>query len=353
MDPLSQASFGASLSQSFAQDKAKQRSALIIGALAAMAPDLDVLIKSAEDPLLFLEYHRQFTHSLVFIPFGALICALVFYPFMKLWAKLVKKETLANTNANNEAILSFSQTYFFCLLAYATHGLLDACTSYGTQLFWPFSTQRIAWNTVSIIDPLFTLPIVVLVLYSAYRKQSRYAKIAFVYAVIFLSLGLVQKDRAQDAAYQFASQRGHQVERVQVKPSFANRHVWKVIYEYQGNYYVDAVKLLWNTEYIEGTSIKKLNVQRDFPWLSKQSQQAKDIERFRWFSDDYLAISKEDPNLVIDVRYSFLPNRIKSMWGVGVNRESIDAGLLDNHVTYYMKSSPNPKIVKRFMEMVF
>ena len=78
MDVLSQAVLGASLSQSFAKDKSKQLIALVIGALAGMAPDLDVLIYSSDDPLLFLEFHRQFTHSLLFIPFGALLCALVF-----------------------------------------------------------------------------------------------------------------------------------------------------------------------------------------------------------------------------------------------------------------------------------
>ena len=126
MDPISQASLGASLSQSFANDNSKQLSALFIGALAGMAPDLDVFIHSATDPLLFLEFHRQFTHSLVFIPFGALLCSLVFYPLMHLrWIQ----------NKWPAAKLSFSQTYLFSFLGYATHGLLDACTSYGTQLF--------------------------------------------------------------------------------------------------------------------------------------------------------------------------------------------------------------------------
>jgi inner membrane protein len=71
MDPVSQACFGASLSQSFAKNRAKQFSALLTGALAGMAPDLDVLISSTDDQLLFLEYHRQFSHSLLFIPAGA------------------------------------------------------------------------------------------------------------------------------------------------------------------------------------------------------------------------------------------------------------------------------------------
>lgn len=334
MDPISQAAFGASFSQSFAKDKSKQRSALVIGALAGMAPDLDVFIFSTDDPLLFLEFHRQFTHSLIFIPFGALFCALIFYPLAK-------------------SKLSFLQVYIFSFLGYATHGLLDACTSYGTQLFWPFSSERIAWNTVSIIDPLFTIPIIVLILLAAYRKKVRYARIAFAYAVIFLSLGIVQNNRAQTMLHQLAQQRGHQVERVQVKPSFANRHVWKLIYEFDGRYYVDAVKLLWNTEYIKGTSIQKLDVRRDYPWLPEDSQQAIDIKRFRWFSDDFLAVSPENHDLIMDVRYSYLPNRINSMWGVEVNRQLIDEGKLNAHVSYEMKKGPKSETVKRFMEMVF
>lgn len=334
MDPLSQASLGASLSQSFAKDKSKQFSALVIGALAGMAPDLDVLISSTDDPLLFLEFHRQFTHSLIFIPVGALICALVFYPFAK-------------------ARLSFGQIYLFAFLGYATHGLLDACTSYGTQLFWPFSNTRVAWNTVSIIDPMFTLPIVILVLLGAYRKNAKYARFGFMYAVIFLSLGIVQYIRAIDAVYLLAEQRGHQIERMQVKPSFGNRHLWKIIYEYDGRYYVDAVKLLLNVEYIAGSSIQKLDVKRDFPWLPADSQQARDIERFRWFSDDFLAVSTQDKNLIMDVRYSYLPNRINPMWGIEINKLFVDEGDLDAHVFFEMSNGTDKRTVKRFKKMLF
>ncbi len=64
MDPLSQGVLGASASQSIASEPGKQRLSLLVGLLAGMAPDLDVLIRSAEDPLLFLDFHRQFTNSL-------------------------------------------------------------------------------------------------------------------------------------------------------------------------------------------------------------------------------------------------------------------------------------------------
>ena len=330
MDVLSQAVLGASFSQSFAKDKSKQLTAMLIGALAGMAPDLDVLIYSTDDPLLFLEFHRQFTHSLLFIPFGALLCSFVFYSFVK-----------------NK--LSFSQIYLFSFLGFSTHGLLDACTSYGTQLFWPFTNSRIAWDIVSIIDPFFTVPILMGVIFSVYKKTHIYAQTVFVYAIVFLCLGFVQKQRAEIALYELTQQRGHHAERVTVKPSFANRHVWKMIYEDNGRYYVDAVKLFWNKDVITGSSIEKLNISRDLPWLSKNSQQAKDIERFRWFSDDFLAINRNDPNVIIDVRYSLLPNEIKMMWGIGLDINKDD----DAHTSFMVDTKLDKETRNKFVEILF
>ena len=56
-------------------------------------------------------------------------------------------------------------------MGYATHGLLDSCTSYGTQLFWPFSDERVAWDTMSIVDPLFTIPLLVFVIAAARTQR--------------------------------------------------------------------------------------------------------------------------------------------------------------------------------------
>ena len=124
MDPLSQGTVGAAFAQS-AANKNNIFKIGLIGFLAGLAPDLDVLIQSSTDPILFLEYHRQFTHSLLFIPFGSLIVALVLFSLFK-------------------RSMSIKTVYFASILGYSTHGLLDACTSYGTQLFWPFSNERVS-----------------------------------------------------------------------------------------------------------------------------------------------------------------------------------------------------------------
>ncbi|NAW94554.1 metal-dependent hydrolase, partial [Vibrio sp. V42_P2S4T144] len=124
MDPLTQGLLGAALPLAVS-NKRNLAVVGVLGVVSGMAPDLDVLIRSSTDPLLYLEYHRQFTHSLLFIPFGSFICALLLYP---LFAK--------------KRGLSFRQSWFYCALGYSTHALLDACTSYGTQLLWPISNTR-------------------------------------------------------------------------------------------------------------------------------------------------------------------------------------------------------------------
>ena len=166
MDPISQGSLGAVVAQS-GSNPAKIKAATLLGCFGGLAPDLDVFIFSPTDPLLFLEFHRQFTHSLVFIPIGALLVATVLH-------RLLGKG------------LRFRESYLFCLLGYATHGLLDTCTTYGTQLLWPFTSERFAWNNVSIIDPLFTLPILALVIVGVYRKQPWFGRAAFSLSLIHI-----------------------------------------------------------------------------------------------------------------------------------------------------------------------
>jgi inner membrane protein len=330
MDPVSQAVVGSAAAQSIS--KKQFVSAGILGCLGGMAPDLDVLIRSSTDPLLFLTYHRHFTHSLLFIPIGGLICALVLH-------QLIGKRQ----------DLSFKQSYLYCTVGYATHALLDACTTYGTMLFWPFSDVRIAWNMVSVIDPLFTIPLLLLVIAAALKKNPWLARIALLWAVTYPSLGLLQHDRAIAVGYQIAQQRGHNPTRLEAKPSFGNILVWKVVYEYDQYFYVDAVRAGINTKIFIGNRAAKLDTNRDFPWLDKSSQQAKDIERFRWFSIDYLAIDPNNTNRVIDVRYSMVPNQIAPLWSIELSASAKPA----EHVKYLTNRDASDARLDVFKAMLF
>ena len=97
--------------------------------------------------------------------------------------------------------LSFGRTWLYAALGFATHGLLDACTTYGTQLLWPFSDARIAWNVISIIDPLFTVPILLLVVFAAARRLPRMAMIGSPWSIAYPLIGMLQRDRAIASGY--------------------------------------------------------------------------------------------------------------------------------------------------------
>lgn len=298
MDPLSQGTVGAAFAQS-AATKNNIAKVSIVGFLAGLAPDLDVFIRSSTDPVLFLEYHRQFTHSLIFIPLGGLIVSAFVFP-------LVRKS------------LSFKMTYVASFMGYATHGLLDACTSYGTLLFWPFSNERITWNNISIVDPLLTIPALIFLAVAVKTNRRRFGFFAVGWIVSYLALGFVQYERAMSSGFKLAQSRGHSAARMTLKPSFGNLILWKSIYQHEDRFYVDAIRAGRTLTWCPGESIKIFDYQYHLSELAKDSQQMKDIERFRWFSQDYLGFD-DDKNLVTDVRYSMVPNQIAPMWGLVID----------------------------------
>ncbi len=315
MDPISQGVLGATATQVFGPVSRHKglATAGLAGALSGMAADLDVFFFSSEDPLLFLVYHRHFTHSLVFIPVGALIVSWVLQHFY----------------FRNK--LRFREVYLSCLVGYATHGLLDACTTYGTSLLWPFSDERIAWNIVSVVDPLMTVPAVVLVVLAGRRRSRRYAILALAWILLYLSAGAVQHSRAEAAARALADSRGHSTERLEVKPGFANLLLWKSVYLHQDYYYVDGIRAGLAVTSFGGDCIADFDRQQHMPWVNPGSQQATDIERFRVFSNGYLSPWGDEQTSIADIRYSAFPHEIDPIWGIELDPEKGPS----EHVDYW------------------
>ena len=156
----------------------------------------------------------------------------------------------------------------------------------------------------------------VLAILAARRNRPKLALIGFVWALVYLAIGEVQHQRAIAVAQEMIAERGHTPTRLSVKPGFGNLLLWKVVYEQRGRYYVDAVRVAGGACIYPGEYVTKLDLPRHFPELDPSSQQARDVERFRWFSADYLAIAKD--GTIIDMRYSIVPNQIDAMWGIRV-----------------------------------
>ena len=327
MDPVSQGVIGATFSQSFFR-REKLFPVGVAGVISGLSPDLDVFISSSIDPLLFLEFHRQFTHSLIFIPFGALAVTLILFYFLK-------------------SYLSWKETYLACFLGYATHALLDACTGYGTQLFWPFSSERIAWNNISIIDPLFTVPLIVFFILGSIKQSKFLVFLGIGWAFLYISLGILQKSRAYKFGQEIALSRGHSANSLSVKPTFANLILWKSIYEFDNEYYIDPIHLSIGAKFCKGHKIEKLDIDKHITGLNPESQQVVDIKRFEKFSAGYMSYIP-NKQLIIDTRYSLLPNKLSPIWGI-IIRPQKD---LSNHVVWWENRSPNKNQVSSFIDLL-
>ena len=331
MDPLTQGVFGAIAAQ-IPADKSQLGKASLVGALSGMAADLDILIRSANDSLLALEFHRHFTHSLLFIPIGGALCATFFYLcFAKRWQ------------------LGFKPFWLWCTLGYATHGLLDGCTSYGTRLLWPLTDERFAWDLVSVIDPIFSAILLFLILAAIFRRNHRYSIAAVAWIGFYLGLAAIQHGRALDWGYQLAESRGHKIDRLHAKPSFGNIEVWKIIYESDGRFYISAYRPgIIESKSWAGESVAKLDVARDFPWLNLESQQALDIERFREFSSGFVALDPNNSSKIGDIRYSQLPHQIQPLWAIELNPQANN----NEHARYVTQRGGNRETFEQLLAMI-
>jgi len=304
MDLVTQALAGAAVAQACSGPRSQRRAA-ICGAIAGMAPDLDALIASPTDPLLNLDYHRHFSHALAFIPFGASIIAIT------LWLLTLGR-------------LPFRKTWIACFLGYATHGLLDACTSYGTHLFWPFSMQRISWNLVSIIDPIFTLPLLLLVI-SGFRHYRPWApRVATLFCLGYLGLAFHQHEAATLAQAELLQSRGHSTAQSTIKPSFGNVVLHRSVYLHDGIFYIDAIHVFPGAppRVYPGAGIAKFDPVQTFPEVEASSRLFRDIERFSSFSNGYVSLHPELDSVLGDVRFAMLPTDPSPLWGIRMTPEA-------------------------------
>jgi inner membrane protein len=300
MDLLSHAVVGAATAMLVAR-QGETRTAAIAGAAAALLPDADALIRSSSDPLVYFEFHRHFTHSLIFIPAGALLIAAVL--------RLVIRRT------------TFGRLYLFCVLGIALAGLLDACTSYGTHLLWPFVDARAAWNLVSVLDPVFTLliavPVVLALKKIRHRESARWAMCGLALGAMYLALGLLQHQRALRALEEYADQQGLAAERLMVKPTFANLVLWRGIVQTPEYIHVAAIRpgIFGPARVYAGERNARLT-SNDLEAVPAGSRLRSDIERFSFFSDGLLTRVDGALHQLGDARYSMRPDSLKPIWSI-------------------------------------
>ncbi|TVQ71322.1 MAG: metal-dependent hydrolase [Balneolaceae bacterium] len=328
MDPITHGLAGAAAAQSLA-GKEKHRPAAFTAFVAALLPDLEFFIHAPSDPLFNIEVHRQFTHSFVFIPAGALITAALLWWFLR-------------------RHLTFRELFLFSALGFATHGLMDAVTSYGTELLWPFSDTRFAWNIVPIVDPLLTTVMAVLAGAAFWYRSRLFGWLFMGWLLLYLTAGFVQRERGRSVMEEHAALRGHTIEQLVVKPTIGNLILWRSTYISGDTVHVDAVRSgLFSPPHIyTGDAAPLIIPEQDFAaWEGTTLYD--DILRFRRFSDGYLIRHPDKPDIIGDARYSMIPNGLTPLWGIRA-----DTTRPDRHVPFLNFRDAGSEVREEFVRQL-
>ena len=198
----------------------------IAGLSMGFFPDTDFVL-GLFNRQFYLEYHRDFTHSLLLIPFYALFFSWIF-------VKISKRPY-------------FWSFYKICLPVLVSHVILDLLTSYGTMIFSPFFEHRFSWDLVFIVDLIFSGIIFFPFLFSFFwKRRARWVcRGSIIGLAIYILFCLVQHHRAIELTKSFAKDLNEEILQVASLPQPLSPFRWANYVEtkdkvYQG--FVDLVR---------------------------------------------------------------------------------------------------------------
>ena len=285
MDSLTQIVLGAAIGEKTLGKKLGNR-ALLYGAIAGTIPDLDVFVGKWLDPITAIEIHRGFSHSILFFVLlspilGWLLC------------KIEKK--------NN---ISFKQATIFWFLGLFTHALLDAFTTWGTQLLYPFDI-RFSMHSIFVIDPLYTLPFLVcILLLMRYKrtnpKRQKLVNLGLMMSSLYLLLTVFVQQIVKSKFETRLLEENISYNRKITKPSPMNIVLWNTIIETDTGYYL-ADYSFFDTQPISFDFYPK-NAD-----LLTAIQNEKVVRQLQWISEGWWLMTQKDGQLFLnDIRFGLL-----------------------------------------------
>ena len=242
MDSLTQIVLGASVAEATLGKKIGNK-AILWGAIAGTIPDLDVIGRYFLDTVDELHFHRGFSHGIIF--------SLLFAPVLG-WiiSKIHKKENVSLKEWSTMAFLSL-----------VTHPILDCFTTWGTQLFWPLD-YRVAWHSVFVIDPFYTLPFMTLLIVAMfYNRKSkvrfRLNTVGLIVSTTFLLCTLINKNIMTNSFTNEVTRQNIPIKSIEVRPAPLQNILWTANVETEDGYYIGYRSFLDNTNVIPFSYFEK------------------------------------------------------------------------------------------------
>ena len=280
MDSLSQAVLGAGITGAML-GRFHGRKAILAGAVLATLPDLDVLVQYA-DPISAMTHHRGFSHSLFLLSALALLCTL-------LWRTIKPDKRY-----------SASWLFLTLWLVFITHPLLDSFTSFGTQLWWPLTPTPASWASVSIIDPLYTIPLVIGVfgalIVGVGPRTQKLLRWSLGISTLYLAATYGAKHWVEHKALVQLRAHGAPTAEVYSTPAPFNSLLWRVITRDEEQQ-CEIIISLFDRQPSEYLCLENNH------YLLQAVPESELIDRLRWFTGDWVRFDeREDLLLMTDLR---------------------------------------------------
>lgn len=289
MDSLTQIALGSCVAAACVNPP-HRRPAALLGIALGTLPDLDVFVDYG-DPVADFTMHRGLSHSL----FVLAAVGVALWSVLRAWWKPVQESPRRWLAA--------------ILLALLTHPLLDGHTAYGTQLFWPSTSTPVSWSTLFIIDPLYTLPLLVgmvaVLVRPASRAAGRWLMAGLVLSTLYLGWSWTAKAMVTANARASLEAHGLRDARLFVTPTPLNTLLWRVVARTGGGHYEGLDSVVADDGPIEFTF---------HPSEDTALGQASDVPaaaRLRWFADGFVSASLVGDTLILsDLRMGQHPNYV-------------------------------------------
>ena len=278
MDSLTQLALGAAVGEASIGRQVGNK-AILWGAVLGTLPDLDVFIPLG-GPVEDFTYHRSFSHSLFVL---ALLTPLMVWLILKLHPQ-------TREHRGRWALMVY--------LVFATHVLLDSFTVYGTQIFWPIIMTPQSWSTLFIIDPSYTLPLLVgviaaLVMSRRHDRGHLVNTVGLALSTLYLAWSLGAKLYVESVARDSLARQGIEYQRLLSTPAPFNTLLWRLVAMGDDGYFEGYYSFLDGHPEVSGqhhNSRVELLESLAGHWP---------VARLQWFTHGFYKVSEEEDAVVI------------------------------------------------------
>jgi inner membrane protein len=346
MDSLTQIILGAAVGE-VAMGKKLGNRAMVWGGIAGTIPDLDIIANFFMNDIEALAVHRGLSHSIFFavlfpwvlawltdkiyssgvykkawfrwlgLSIGIIFFALIGGVFNLIVAaisggpnyyiialsvllgglfffRVYKRQRSSEVDNSNLTYMNWVKLHFWAIF---THPLLDSCTTYGTQLFQPFSDYRVALNNISVADPAYTVPFLLFLLTaSLFTKKQKWRKVFNYGGLAVSSLYLIwtfgNKFKVNRIFEESLAKEEIVYERYMTSPTILNNVLWYCIAEGDEQYYRGFYSLFDKAQEIKIDSVPK-NWQ-----LIEGFEKERPVEVLQWFSNGYYNFLEREDGLI-------------------------------------------------------